>query len=488
MEDLTFLEDYQYQLKLNELERNLMAMERLGMEVADGLLAFHNATVVEQYQNKYGYTEHFKMLIGEEGIFESATDVLSSIITWLRKKLVQLASLIFNIVKGIADIFTTLVWAVFNWNKLKHTTCPYNLPKLKSTFEIVYSTVMNHVPSMFSPTISTIGDLTSCFNEWLDTEYSEFESKLDNECKQETDYSRIDFMVYAQKFQASLEDRFTVTLDTMGKAINMLQKSLNENDDVERSLGKLKDFEKRFPGFNNIAMMLSRTNLYGGVNLDNSKDRLRVFRTQASATIAIATSYSGFFNKCIRKGISIIKELHAAYNKGEASIHMEFPFDQSMIRRLSEFYGAPLTVTKLTVTNASPYTWNFATETPGLMGWCYGESGKSFPTELWVSARVIMSWAARFNAAFIVAGRVNKYDNFLSTVVHECKHLWDMQYGKQFDIQREGDGFFKYLKYQHEKRARDAANKFEITDSDRAWAKKIIDAVEAEVKKQQSAK
>lgn len=50
MDDITFLEDYQYQLKLNELDRNLMEMERLSMEVANGLMAIHNATVVEQYQ------------------------------------------------------------------------------------------------------------------------------------------------------------------------------------------------------------------------------------------------------------------------------------------------------------------------------------------------------------------------------------------------------------------------------------------------------
>lgn len=36
MEDITFLEDYQYQLRLNELDRNLMEVERLGVEVVNG--------------------------------------------------------------------------------------------------------------------------------------------------------------------------------------------------------------------------------------------------------------------------------------------------------------------------------------------------------------------------------------------------------------------------------------------------------------------
>lgn len=106
MDDITFLEDYQYQLKLNELDRNLMEMERLGVEVTNGLMAIHNATVVEQYQDKYGYTEHFKFLIGEEGLFDSAKEVLGSIISWLKKKLIQLASIIFNIVSSMVDVLT----------------------------------------------------------------------------------------------------------------------------------------------------------------------------------------------------------------------------------------------------------------------------------------------------------------------------------------------------------------------------------------------
>lgn len=165
---------------------------------------------------------------------------------------------------------------------------------------------------------------------------------------------------------------------------------------------------------------------------------------------------------------------------------MEFPFDQAMIKRLSDFYGAPIKVTKLIVTNMSPTTWNIATETPGLMGWCYpgNGSGVSFPTELWVSARFMTSWIARFSGAFLNDNRINKYDAFIGTVVHECKHLWDMQYGKEFDVMQEGDSFFKYRRYQHERRAQEAATKFEITDRDRAWAKKIIDQVEAEIKRQ----
>ena len=488
MEDITFLEDYQYQLKLNELDRNLMEMERLGMEVANGLMAIHNATVVEQYQDKYGYTEHFQMLIGEEGLFDSAKEVLSSIISWLKKKLIQLASLIFNIVNGIVDLLTSMVWAIVHVGKMNATKSPYKIPDVEEFFRIVYdmATKENRLGNDLSQ-VTTIGELASVLNDFLNEAYKKLDTGIAT-CKIETSYPRVDFCKYAQKLEYIINNSYVTMLNTMGKMIDTLQKSLNENDDLTRTREKIADFIRRFPGARSLLLDTNKTKIYEHVNVSDESSFIAVLRIQASACIAFATSYSQFFNRCIRKGVSILKELHSAYNKGEVSIHMEFPFDQAMIKRLSDFYGAPLKATKIIVTNMSPLTWNIATETPGLMGWCYpGKgSGVSFPTELWVNVRFMTSWIARFSGAFLNDNRINKYDAFIGTVVHECKHLWDMQYGKEFDVMREGDSFFKYRKYQHERRAQEAATKFEITDRDRAWAKKIIDQVEAEIKKQKS--
>ena len=486
MEDITFLEDYQYQLKLNELDRNLMEMERLGMEVANGLMAIHNATVVEQYQDKYGYTEHFQMLIGEEGLFDSAKEVLSSIISWLKKKLIQLASLIFNIVNGIVDILASMVWAIVHVGKMNATKSPYKIPDVEEFFRIVYdmATKENRLGNDLSQ-VTTIGELASVLNDFLNEAYKKLDTGIAT-CKIETSYPRVDFCKYAQKLEYIINNSYVTMLNTMGKMIDTLQKSLNENDDLTRTREKIADFIRRFPGARSLLLDTNKTKIYEHVNVSDESSFIAVLRIQASACIAFATSYSQFFNRCIRKGVSILKELHSAYNKGEVSIHMEFPFDQAMIKRLSDFYGAPLKATKIIVTNMSPLTWNIATETPGLMGWCYpGKgSGVSFPTELWVNVRFMTSWIARFSGAFLNDNRINKYDAFIGTVVHECKHLWDMQYGKEFDVMREGDSFFKYRRYQHERRAQEAATKFEITDRDRAWAKKIIDQVEAEIKKQ----
>lgn len=488
MEDITFLEDYQYQVQLNKLDQDIMSLERLSMEVGSALLAIHNATVVEQYQHKYGYTEHFKMLIGEEGLFDSAKEVLKNIITWLKKKLLQLASIIFNIVGSIVNTFTSMVWMVLHIGKTLNTKSPYDIVEAISCFTDTYRSISRlYGLEIDIRQISTIGEFTSALNKQLDEQYERFEEGI-TKSKVETSYPRIQFAEYAQELEYYINNEYVTMLNTMGKVINTLQKSLNENDDFNRIREKIGDFVKRFPGAQWLLETVARTQMYKDAQEPSKEGSTAIVRMQASVCISCATAYSQFYTKCIRKGVSILKELHAAYNAGEVSIHMEFPFDQAMIKRLSDFYGAPLKVTKLIVTNMSPSTWNIATETPALMGWCYpgNGSGVSFPTELWVNVRFILSWVARFSAAFLNDNRVNKYDAFIGTVVHECKHLWDMQYGEEFDVIRRGDSFFKYRRYKHERRAQEAATKFEITDQDRAWAKKIIDQVEAEIKRQKS--
>ena len=370
-----------------------------------------------------------------------------------------------------------------------NTKSPYDIDEAEACFLETYYNVFGldeHVTNKSQ--ISTVSEFSSALNKYLDERYKKFEEGI-AKSKVETSYPRIKFAEYAQALEHEINNKYVTMLNTMGKVIETLQKSLNENDDINRIREKTDDFVKRFPGAPQLRVVLLYTKMYRAATQEPSKEGFTaMIRMQASVCVACATAYSQFFTKCIRKGVSILKELHAAYNAGEVSIHMEFPFDQAMIKRLSDFYGAPLKVTKLIVTNVSPLTWNLATETPGLMGWCYAGNGSGvpFPTELWINVRFILSWVARFSAAFLNDNRVNKYDAFIGTVVHECKHLWDMQYGEEFDVVRRGDSFFKYRRYKHERRAQEAATKFEITDQDRVWAKKILDQVEAEIKKQKS--
>lgn len=59
-------------------------------ELASATEAYHNAHVVVDYYNRYGYTEHFKMLIGEEGIIDTAKEIGAQFVDWLKKKITEI--------------------------------------------------------------------------------------------------------------------------------------------------------------------------------------------------------------------------------------------------------------------------------------------------------------------------------------------------------------------------------------------------------------
>ena len=260
MDDITFFEDYQYQLRLNNLDRNLMELDRLSMEVTNGLLAIHNATVVEQYQDKYGYTEHFQMLIGEEGLFDTAKEALANIIRWLKKKLLQLASLIFNIVNEIARVIASIVWMIVNFKKMTSTKSPYDIGDVAKTYLVIYDDTARGTLLDAPESIQSIGDLSSAVNEVLDRSYRLLEERVDTESKQETSYEREKFLKLARGYELILNDKYITTLNTMGKVIDTLQKSLNENDTFERVRDKIGDFIRRFPGAQYFLAQLAKSN------------------------------------------------------------------------------------------------------------------------------------------------------------------------------------------------------------------------------------
>ena len=56
-------------------------------ELRRGLVAYENAFVILRYYNRYGYTEHFRELIGEESLIDHAKEAVRKFITWLKDKL-----------------------------------------------------------------------------------------------------------------------------------------------------------------------------------------------------------------------------------------------------------------------------------------------------------------------------------------------------------------------------------------------------------------
>ena len=479
MEDTTLLLDYVTTIQMNQVDAAYQKIENLANEIQSGLDVFHNAEVVSTYGDKYGYTEHFKELIGDEALMDQAKGLLSTFIAWLKKKLTQLVSFIFYFIRSIMEMFTVFVWAIVNMSKLQNTVAPYDIGDLTIAYTRFYKSLQRRVVDLEFAGRTPINDYLNQLKEALDAHYNNLVTDIER-AKHNVDCKRIDFHASAMVFQSYLENTLRVELNTMAEGLDRLQKSLNEKDTEAVLNQKLSEAIRRIPVLERYSDIYP--NLTGRwIDKDNT---LGMLQGRARFLIQICTMLSGTYTKAIRKGVSILKELHEAYNKGEASIHMEFPVDQSFVKRLSDFYGGPLKITTIVFTNTAPSTWSVANEFEGLMGWCYAGrgSGTSFPTEFWINTRMLTSWWNRFTVAFASEGRVNIYDYFLNVMVHECKHLWDLQHGEHFDDVEK----VKYKNQDHEIRANAASAKFEITDRDRSWAKKIIDQVLAEIKKQKS--
>lgn len=70
-------------------------------ELSSGVAAYHNAATILRYYNHYGYTEHFRELIGEENLIDQAKEVISKFVSWLKKKVGELITLIKSIFQRI---------------------------------------------------------------------------------------------------------------------------------------------------------------------------------------------------------------------------------------------------------------------------------------------------------------------------------------------------------------------------------------------------
>ena len=478
MDSTLLLFDYITEVQQSKVESNFHDIKDICDELERGLNAFYNSEIVMEYYNKYGATEHFEMLIGNEELIDTVKDALASFIRWVKRKLIQLSSFLFQLVKSVVDVIASLVWMVFH---VKEYTvgidCPYNLHDLITVFSSLF------VESRKSTNYRILDDQSII--AVVQSKLSELYTGLKDDivkAKTVVKYNRSEFKKRSVEFETLLNNAYTTEVDTLAHCIESFSKGLNENITSKQYISLRETLMTRLSYVHNIFIKYS-------LKYDGTDENVEVslLKRDLRLIVGICTAFSEFYSKGLRKGVSILKELHDAYNKGQASIHIEVPVDQSMITRLSEYFGEPIKVTKVVFTSMAPSTWNRGIGISGTVGgWCYPGAlgpGRSFPTELWINTRAVFSWMKRFETTWMISGgSINIYDYFLKIFIHECKHLCDIQNGR--DLNTKIPDLFS----PHERRARKAAARFEIKDSDRAWARKTIDTVKFEIEKQSKQK
>ena len=437
-------------------------------EFNKGMVACQNALVLKEVVSTYGETDAIVALIGQEGLLETAKNAIMTFVTWLKNMMKKFLSWIVRIVDAIyrrlKGIFgfqngaTEIEWDVdivkldgFVKNKLSHT-------------------VLN------IPADVTADDVKDHFKKKID----ELTNIIQTKQSKHTAYTLSRLKEHAEL----INDRIEIVVDDIeagSVCINQLISQISKFEGKEISEQEFNGLKKTVAdALTKLANVFS-TNIFDKIewynanvsDLKNATEVVMEFIRQHARINSVLLGY--------------LQELQKACTKAKAQIHLEFSFDPGFLNRVSEFFGGKLSASKIIVTNTAPDTWGdpITGKISGVGGWMHG---RIHPVVLMINANYLLSMWHRWMHVGHSAGKSSYYtskeDWLISTIVHECKHLFDYQNKGVID----DNSKVEYTHRAHESSARNAANKYEITNADRSWAKKIIDAVEAEVKKQKSAK
>lgn len=441
--------------------------------IEDGCIAYHNCCVVAAYYEKYGYTEHLKELIGEEGLVKDAVSAVGKFLTWLKEKIKEICKklwkFILKIVNWILGLFgfkpigssdnTSITSVTKSMNKVvdKIKGVSVRDPEERIQFKYNLDRIYDYLGDQVS-LINTIyrNKVDVANNTYLDNYNRIVQEVVDATCDALTDTSD-DRWCDA----GTLKNILTGLSATAQHCISVAATVQKELDDFQSKITErstVKDIVKEM-----IAMKgsLQWNMITIGYNQDdNPKElvagfiRYLMINTKALLTVA-------------RKIAPVIDHGAKAFNKDRIIEHEE-TFNQDLLRRLSNFFGASFKVTKVIFSTKDPHTWIVSDDDGTVNGWCCSGKDLHGSTILFINYRSVLAQLKRNDDITKVSRLVMKH------VVHECRHLFDAQTGADFD-----DFSIEYEDRQHEQRAFRDQEIFLITDKDINWIAGIIRKIES---------
>ena len=435
---------------MDDLSLELVRLITTQQDIYNGCEAYHNACVVINYYNKYGYTEHFKMLIGEESLIDQAKDVVRRFITWLKEQLTKLIFYIKRTFRRIAHYIESTCREL-NMCDLLSKENPYL--KLTVPFDIYQSAnlVVMLLREMFPIRIEADEPYPS-FIQSMDAVVSETRSIVLNRTKQHITQQEVRQYSYRlSDISGGLQSR----ADTLVRELDKLKSKLNNTTTMTDVVSHMKQM---FDGCNSGKIQLIST------------DSTIITSSTISLVVQKLTYVPVFVTKLCTIFAEQLHELSRIYNEHDVPIELTIPFDTGMLRRLSTFFEGSFEVRHLVVTNVDPKTWPLAgirTLLP-TYGWCYAGSNRSGAVDLWVNIRLLLS-RPLFKT---------RETEFLKTIVHECCHLYDAQHGLPFETVNPQLDYQQYRNSSSEDRAFAAEQNYPYTDADRVWVRDVLRQVE----------
>lgn len=438
----------------------------------NGLITYDNLFVILDYERKYGYTEHFQMLIGEEGIFQQAKEAVSRFIAWLKEKITNIITKVQNFIIRMLNKLLTF----FGFKPIKTESTNQN--SINRSMDVINEAMCSRIPADHVFEIPYyLGDILNAIKRddlgtlhrdvVFDFEDDDMFVWYQEEVKKWVAYMMKQFEVanpplkgHAAKIHAFVSDiagcAGSLTLRLNAAAI-MLD-DLNKNLSPGMSMDELGD---------TVARTLYRDSMF----------RVRHYTPEGSDSKQIITNvmkclttYVSGYTQVVSRINEFMLEMSRIINKADAQINITVPMDASFKHRLEQFFDNKFRLDKIIITNTHPESWVIGDDKEVTFGWSCSKTNTTGSTEIYINYRYFRSW--------IQDKHVDKkklIDKFVRLIVHECRHAYDAQNGESFDFKLE------YKERPQEIRAFAAEKTFVVTDADVRWVESIIQQIERSV-------
>lgn len=160
----------------------------------------------------------------------------------------------------------------------------------------------------------------------------------------------------------------------------------------------------------------------------------------------------GFICNHIPTLTTIISTIDKIYNHASFELHYTTKIDLSLKDHIEQMLKGLFSVDMVTVTTKDPKTWP-TIHNNTIVGWCYANTGTTAVHDLWINGRYLLKDTSP-------SGVEDAAKLLLSTIVHECVHLFDAQNSFEFEPREGNDTTQEQHAYVMERQYRPTTREF----------------------------
>ena len=429
-------------------------------QLTQGCEAYHNAYVVVNYYNKYGYTEHFRELIGEESLVDQAKEVISKFISWLKTQFEKL-------INAIRQCFTAIRRRVCKLLGIKESPKTNNADFVKKSIGnlfLLMSQASDGIVPLPYKDIEHTSDIfrEAClylYHKGKTIPFDKFKQRVERyveeirelciQQKGTVGYYRGAVREVARSIATSL-GHTALLADTLVIALKEFNMTVSDDMTKDEFREAISDILRQASDVFDADSILSD-------GIQNGTKRI----------VTILTTVSKAATEICSIGVTYILEIDRFFNR-DIPVEVTTKVPTRLLKKMEDLFGGSVNVRNIIITNRRPQTWGLSDDTYDNQppyGWCYTRNNMSGSVDLYINYRLHSD----------IPESTKQIDSFICTIVHECYHLFLAQHGKSpGDNKKEED-----MVTPVEEKYYDTY----LDDEDRRWVKDLMRQIKSKLKR-----